>query len=323
MPVRFTSPSLGGHRQAILPAGRFELNLSYRNLTADDWFILDTLTPSDGSRAPGGQPNRFSINSVDLSLAYGVSNRLSLQLTVPTASGSNSRIHGDGNRRVTKGSGVGDINLVGTMWLLDPLTHGSGNVAVGLGVKAPTGSNTVEDDHIFNPALGIVQHPVHPGIQMGDGGWGIMVQAQAFSRLAGRLSGYVFGSYQLSPRNTSEVRFTPTFVTPLSVTDVYHARLGLAFAVLPRQGLSASLGLRTDGIPVQDLIGSSDGFRASARSVFIDPGLSLSIGQNDFTVSVPIRVHGEFYRGQVIPEGQSFQGDLAKRLIFLGYTRRM
>ena len=139
MPVRFTSPSLGGHRQAILPAGSFELGLSYRNLKADDWFILDTLTPSDGSRAPGGQPNVFSINSVDFSLAYGVSNRLSLQLTVPTASGSNSRIHPDGNRHVTNGSGIGDINLVGTMWLLDPLTHGTGNVAVGLGVKARPG----------------------------------------------------------------------------------------------------------------------------------------------------------------------------------------
>ena len=321
MPVRFTSPSLGGHRQAIVQPGRFELGLSYRNLNADDWIILDTLTPSDGSRAPGGQPNIFSINSVDFSLAYGVSERLSLQLTVPTASGSNSRIHPDGNRHVTKGSGIGDVNLVGTMWLLDPLTHGTGNVAVGLGLKAPTGSHTITGD--FGLASGTVQHTVHPGIQMGDGGWGIIVQAQAFRRLAGRLSGYVFGSYQLSPRNTSEVTFTPSSVSRLSVPDVYHARLGFALAVLPRQGLSASLGFRADGIPVRDLIGGSDGFRASARSVFIDPGLSMSIGQNDFTLSVPIRVHGEFYRGQLLPDGQSDRGDLAKKLIFVGYTRRL
>ena len=100
MPVRFTSPSLGGHRQAILQPGSFELGLSYRHLKADDWIILDTLTPSDGSRAPGGQLNVFNINSVDFSLAYGVSERLSLQLTVPTASGSNSRIHPDGRSRI-------------------------------------------------------------------------------------------------------------------------------------------------------------------------------------------------------------------------------
>jgi hypothetical protein len=207
------------------------------------------------------------------------------------------------------------------MWLLDPLTHGTGNIAVGLGVKAPTGSNAITGD--FALPSGIVQHAVHPGIQMGDGGWGIMVQAQAFSRLAGRLSGYAFGSYQLSPRNTSEVTFTPSSVSRLSVPDVYHARLGLALAVLPRQGLSASIGFRADGIPVRDLVGSSDGFRASARSVFIDPGLSLSLGQSDFTLSVPVRVHGEFYRGQFLPDGQSDRGDLAKRLIFVSYTRRL
>ena len=144
---------------------------------------------------------------------------------------------------------------------------------------------------------------------MGDGGWGIIVQAHAFSRLAGRLSGYLFGAYQLNPRNVTEVTFTPTSVSPLSVPDVYHARFGLALAVLPKQGLSASLGLRADVHSSPRPIGSSDGFRASARSVFIDPGLSWSIGQNDFTLSVPVRVHGEFFRGEPLPEFQSNQGD--------------
>ncbi len=323
MPVRFTSPSLGGHRHSILPAGRFELGLAYRRLSAADWFIRDTLTPSDGSRAPGGQPNIFKINSVDFSVAYGVSERLSLRLTVPTASGTNSRIHQDGLRHETSGSGIGDINLVGTMWLMDPATHGTGNIAFGLGVKAPTGSHTITGD--FGLPSGTVQHTVHPGIQMGDGGWGIILQAQAFRRLAGGLSGYAFVSYQLSPRDTTEVTFTPTSTAPLSVPDVYHARLGLAYAVLPRRGLSASLGLRTDGIPVHDLIGGSHGFRATARSIFVDPGLSLSIGANDFTLSVPVRIHGEFYPGVPLPAPnvQSDRGDLAKILLYLGYSRML
>lgn len=323
MPVRFTSPSLGGHRQAIQQAGRFELGLSYRHLGADDWFILDTLTPSDGSRAPGGQPNIFKINSVDFSVAYGVSERLSLTLTVPTASGTNSRIHPDGTRYVTSGSGIGDVNLVGTMWLMNPLTHGSGNVAVGLGVKAPTGSHTITDD--FGAVSGLVQHTVHPGIQMGDGGWGIIVGAQGYSRLAGRLSGYFQAFYQLSPRDTTEVTFTPTQTAHLSVPDVYHTRLGLAYAVLPRQGLSASFGLRADGIPVHDLIGGSNGFRATARSVFLDPGVAWSIGANDFTLSVPVRINGEFFKGEPLPppNTQSDRGDLAKVVFYLGYNRRL
>ncbi len=322
MPVRFTSPSLGGHRQTVLPAGHFEVSLSYRRLRADDWFILDTLTPSDGSRAPGGQPNIFTIHSVDAAVAYGVSERLSVRLTVPMASGTNSRIHPDGVRHETSGSGIGDVNVVGTMWLMDPLTHATGNVAVGLGVKAPTGSHTIRDD--FGLPAGTVQHEVHPGIQMGDGGWGIIVQAQGFRTLVGNLAGYAFASYQLSPRDTTEVTFAPTTTSHFSVPDVYHARLGLAYAVLPSRGLSASLGLRADGIPTNDLVGGSDGLRVAARTVFLDPGLALSIGANDFTLSVPIRVHGQFYRGTPLPAPnvQSDRGDLAKAVLFLGYYRR-
>ena len=296
---------------------------TYRHLRADDWFIRDTLTPSDGSRAPGGGLNIFRIHSVDAAVAYGVSERLSFRLTVPIASGTNSRIHPDGIRHETSGSGIGDINVVGTMWLMDPLTHGAGNLAVGLGVKAPTGSHTITGD--FALPTGTVQHQVHPGIQMGDGGWGIIVEAQGFRRLIGNLSGYGFVSYQLSPRDTTEVTFTPTTTSRLSVPDVYHARVGLAYAVLPSQGLSASLGLRADGIPTHDLVGGSDGFRAAARVVFLDPGLALSLGANEFTLSVPIRVHGEFHRGTPLPAPnvQGDRGDLAKTVLFLGYYRRL
>ncbi|HSE95627.1 MAG TPA: hypothetical protein VLD61_07015 [Methylomirabilota bacterium] len=297
--------------------------MSYRYLRADDWFILDTLTPSDGSRAPGGESHLFRIHSVDFSAAYGVTSRLSLRLTIPTASGTNSRVHQDGVRRETKGSGIGDVNLVGTLWLLDPLAHGSGNAAISLGVKAPTGSNTIEDD--YGLPTGVVQHPVHPGIQMGDGGWGVLVGAQGFLRLADGLSAYALLAYQISPQDTTEVKFTPAFTSGMSVADVYHAKVGIAYAVLPERGLAASLGFRTDGIPTNDLIGDSDGFRSAARIVSLDPGLSWTFGRNDLTVSLPIRVHGEFKRGVPLPPPnfQSDQGDLAQTVLFVAFNRRL
>lgn len=297
--------------------------MSYRYLGADDWFILDTLTPSDGSRAPGGAEHRFQIHSLDFSAAYGVTSRLSLRFTIPTASGTNSRPHPDGVRRETKGSGIGDVNLVGTLWLFDPLSQESGNAAINLGVKAPTGSNTIKDD--LGTPSGVVQHEVHPGIQMGDGGWGIIVGAQGFLRLADGLSAYALLTYQVSPRDTTEVKFTPAFTNGLSVPDVYHARMGLAYAVMPERGVAVSLGVRMDGIPTQDLIGKSDGFRAAARTVLLDPGLSWTFGRNDITVSLPIRVHGEFKRGVPLapPNFQSDQGDLAKTVLFVAYNRRL
>ena len=85
MPIRFTSPSLGGHRQVVLADREWELGLSYRRLTADDWFVGSTITPA---AAPFGQPNRFNINTLDFSLAYGVTDRLSVRLNVPFSDGN-------------------------------------------------------------------------------------------------------------------------------------------------------------------------------------------------------------------------------------------
>ena len=68
MPIRFTSPSLGGQRQVFLQGGEWEAGVAYRRLTAGDWFVGDKIVPSAG---PFGEPVHFNINTFDLSLAYG------------------------------------------------------------------------------------------------------------------------------------------------------------------------------------------------------------------------------------------------------------
>jgi len=321
MPIRFTSPSLGGHRQVFLRQGEWEAGAAYRRLTADDWFILDQLSPD---ALPG--VNQFNINTLDLSLAYGVTDRLNLRLTVPLSTGNNSRIHGDGVRRETSATGVGDINLMGSMWLLEPTTHAGGNVSVGVGVKAPTGSNDVEGE-LGLMSGEVVQHAVHPGLQLGSGGWAIQLELQAYQRLFGELSAYVFGAYQVSPEEKTDVLFTPTAPTSaLSVYDVYHARAGLGYAAWPEQGLSVNMGVRVDGIPVRDVVGKDGGFRAPGYTTYLDPGLSLSRGAGVFTLNIPVRLHGEFKpnvndeSGGPPPSGD--RGDLASHLIFLGYAHR-
>jgi hypothetical protein len=306
----------------VLGAREWEGGVSYRRLTADDWFVGNTVTPA---ASPGGQPNRFNVNTLDFSLAYGVTNRLSFRLTVPFSTGTNSAIHPDGLRHERSATGVGDINLVGNYWLRDPVVHQSGNVGFGLGLKAPTGSYHREDE--FGLASGVIQFPVHPGLQPGGGGWGILVEAQAYQRLAGALSGYVFGAYQVSPEGVTDVTFSPTAPGSfLSVNDVFHARAGLAYALLPQAGVSVSLGARIDGIPVRDIIGSDEGFRAPGSILFLDPGLSITRGKGTFTASVPVRLRGTFKpnlndrAGGPPPSGD--RGDLASYLIFLGYAHR-
>ncbi|HEX3236260.1 MAG TPA: hypothetical protein VHR41_18865, partial [Gemmatimonadales bacterium] len=229
MPIRFTSPSLGGHRQVFLQGGEWEGGVAYRRLTADDWFVDDKIDPSAG---PFGEPVHFNLHTFDLSLAYGVSRRLSVRLTVPVTTGTSSRLYEDLVRHETSATGVGDVNLLGSYWMLDPLSSPTGNVALGIGVKAPTGRHDAEDE--FWTLDSTFSHPVHPTLQPGDGGWGFLLQAQAYRRLAGRLSGYLFGSYLLSPREKTEVLFIPTLPgSSVSVPDAYHAKLGFAYAAWP------------------------------------------------------------------------------------------
>ena len=52
MPVRFTSPSLGGQRQSFLATGEWQIGAAYRHLGADQWFVG---TDVNEAAAPFGQ----------------------------------------------------------------------------------------------------------------------------------------------------------------------------------------------------------------------------------------------------------------------------
>jgi hypothetical protein len=135
MPIRFTSPSLGGHYESHLRAAEWKVGVFYRRLTANQWFVNDEIRED---LAPfGGQSPRFiNIQSVDLAVTYALSDRFSLRLTLPFSTGSLSKIHPDSSRHATSATGLGDLNLVGNFWLFQPSRHVNGNVALGAGVKA-------------------------------------------------------------------------------------------------------------------------------------------------------------------------------------------
>jgi hypothetical protein len=209
-----------------------------------------------------------------------------------------------------------------------PSADPNGNVALGLGIKLPTGSNHVEDT--YYDTNGPSRYFVDQSIQLSDGGWGILLQTQAFQKLVSNISGYLAGYYLISPQAESDVVFTPSTTSPYAgvhwaMSDVYNVRGGLVLAVTAVPGLSLSLGGRLDGIPKQDLVGGGDGaFRRPAIEVYVDPGLGLSYGPNTFNLSVPVRVYYDF-RASLLDErtiNRPAGGDLAKFLIFLGYTHR-
>jgi hypothetical protein len=318
MPVRFTSPGLGGQRQSFLGAGEWQIGAAYRHLGADQWFVGTTVNEA---AAPGGQPLYLNINSLDLSVSYGLSRRVSLSLTLPFSEGTHSRFYADRARHEVSAYGLGDVTLIGSTWLFDQGLLQRGNVSLGIGIKLPTGKYEVTDD-FFVADGSATQQPVDQSIQLGDGGWGVLLQVQAFHQLGGRAQGYVLGSYLLSPRVVTNV-LTPSGV-PLSVPDVYTARAGLAYAVLPSQSLTLSLGGRLDGIPLRDLIGGGDlGFRRPGFIFYLDPGVAFGRGADEFSLSLPIRLRQDFRQSLFDREhGLRGGGDLADLLVFAGYTHR-
>jgi hypothetical protein len=63
--------------------------------------------------------------------------------------------------------GLGDVRVAAYKWLWNTSENHRGNVAIGLGVKFPTGNYKYKDD--FYKASGTISAPVNATIQLGDG----------------------------------------------------------------------------------------------------------------------------------------------------------
>ena len=126
---------------------------------------------------------------------------------------------------------------------------------------------------------------VDQSIQLGDGGWGVIVQGRAFHEVFHNSYAYASGSYLISPRNQTGVvqgQSGPYSRVRVSVPDVYNARAGLSYVA---SNVVLSLGGRVDGIPMRDLIGRSDGFRRPATIGYVEPALSVTRGRGTYTIN--------------------------------------
>lgn len=327
-PIRFTVPiSLGGEGEAYLPSHQWRATLAYRRLHSNQWFVG---TSQNTALAPGGESPVFNINTFVADLSYSLSDRIRMGVSLPFSSGSVTRKWADSAHHEQRASGIGDLSVLGEFWLLSPKYHQKGNVSIGLGVKAPTGSHTKSS--LFYTATGSVAFPADQTVQPGDGGWGVVLQTQAFQQIREGIFAYGFGSYLANPKGQTEVVFAPTgpaSTVHWSVPDVYQARLGAVFSVWPAQGVNLSLGGRMDGIPKRDLLGGGDSttIKRTSNIIYADPGLSLNRGKSNFTLSVPIRLHVNRMKSGL--EERTAAGPLsvngggfAKYLVFASYSYR-
>ncbi len=321
-PIRFTTPiNLGGEGKTYQPAHEWQLTLAYRHLESADWFVGRAENPA---LAPGGSSPVFKIHTLIGDVAYSINDRVRLHVSVPFSTGTFTRLWADRIVHEQRASGIGDISVTGELWLLDPRMHDAGNVSIGLGVKAPTGSHTLASR--FYSATAAVDFPADQTIQPGDGGWGVQTQLQAFRQFTSRMFGYASGSYLISPKAQSDVEWQPNTKVYWSVPDVFSARLGGALSVLDNQRLTISLGGRVDGIPLHDLFGGGDDstIKRTSRVTFVDPGLSVSTGRGTLTLSTPIRVSVDRKKSLFEQKTNALNGGgFAKFLVFVSYAHRL
>jgi hypothetical protein len=321
VPARHFALSLGPDGVVYLNTGEWIVGASYRYLYADEGWLGTHSWPAYATVVG----NQITVHSVDVQATYAFNSRLSVTATVPFVHGktSNPREH-DGTRRDVTASGLGDMRVVVNRWLFEPETHPDWNIAIGLGLKFPTGNENAKAT--FYKPTGPQVLPVDISIQPGDGGLGVILELSAFRRVAPRLHAYANGFYLVNPREQNKAFAHAPIqgqIRNLSVPDQYQARAGLSWEAAPESGLALSLGLRFDGVPAHDRIGGSEGFRRPGYVLYADPGLTWSDGRNTLNLHVPVRLDANRTRNVYdIRAGTDGGGAFASHLIVTSFSRR-
>lgn len=301
-----------------LQPNSWEATLGYRWLYSDRHFKG---REEQKARQALGTDVRNDSHFIDTTIAYGISKRTSVSLTLPFVSSQRSSLYehgavdaaGNRERHEMSASGLADVRLTSTTWLFDPEAHHSGNIALGIGVKAPTGDSEAKDIKYKKDKM--ESDFVDQSIQPGDGGWGFIVEAQGFQKLFDNAAAYMQMSYLISPEEMNGA-YRMKMIPPgsevkqfHSVPDSYLLRAGLSYSVWPSKGLSLSLGGRMEGVPVEDLIGGSLGFRRPGYAVSIEPGVNWAYKKLSFNLTVPIAVERNRQRSYIEEPGKG--GDAA------------
>jgi hypothetical protein len=282
----------------LLNTGDIQVGMNYRYFKSFRHFRG---TEEEPDRVANGNEVINHSHAWDFFLTYGISERLYASVTIPTVINSRSSLyeHGREERNTTFSRGLGDMRVGVGYWLFDLESHPKGNLALGLGLKLPTGNYNASD--IFynvGPEGSPEVRPVDQSIQPGDGGFGVTVDFQLYQQLADKLFLYAGGFYLINPRETNGIRTFRETLSPvltneaiMAVPDQFSVRLGASYSISER--ISVSLGTRYDEVPVKDLIGGNEGFRRPGNVLSVDPGISFMYQNFSMNLNVPFAVRRE------------------------------
>ena len=291
--IRHFSSCVGNTLESnLLGPGDIQIGSNYRYFRSFRHFRG---TEEEPDRVANGSEVINHSHSWDFFLTYGITDRLYTSITIPTVINTRSSLyeHGRDERNVTYSRGLADIRVGVGYWLFDLEKHQNGNLAVGLGVKLPTG-NWNASDIFYNvgPEGGPQVRPVDQSIQPGDGGFGITLDFQFYQKIAEKLFAYGGGFYLINPRETNGT-LSPILQNEaiMAVPDQYSLRAGVSQSF--SNTISGSLGARYEGVPVKDLIGGNEGFRRPGNVLSIDPGIAFIKDNFSINLNVPFAVRRE------------------------------
>jgi hypothetical protein len=281
--------------------GKWLVSTSYRFLHSEKHFVRSTEQPQ---RKTVGNDVVNDSHFIDFSVAYNFTPRYSASLALPfVISDRSAPYEHAGQRKDSSARGLGDVRVAGYVWLWDPAKMPKGNIQLGLGLKAPTGDYKATDTFYGPAATGRapVTGYVDQSIQPGDGGWGFTLEMNANRQLASQLHVYGQAYYLFNPAGQNG---TPTttgaftrgnpFEQITSVPDQYLARGGFTVFPFPEtklSGFSLSFGGRIEGVPVEDAIGDSTGFRRPGYAISVEPGVAWTHKKWMVNITVPVAVY--------------------------------
>lgn len=321
---------LGAQIGPYLERGELQLGLSLRTFEAKKQFlgIRENLAVMNLGTQVISKSDLY-----DLSVTLGLDRQWNLTLGQPFIAGSSNRAlpatRAGAFRFDHSTHEFGDLSLVARRWMKDTRTAHKGNFSLGLGVKLPTGDEEHMDLFPDGRGINVRQRHVDPSILPGDGGLGILFDFQGFTGW-GKRTLFASATYLANPRDQTRTLSPKSFLNPAgelavpaierynTVGDAYLLRVGFTEPVEQVKGLSLVLAGRWEGVPQEDIFGSTIGFRRPGYVVAIEPGLIYSRGRTTFALSVPFTVQQNRQPNLGVPGDSTF----ADNIVLAGVTYR-
>ena len=233
---------VGAQGSPYIEPDHWQFNLGYRYQYSDRHF---TGSSEDKERQSGETQVKNTIHLFDFAFTKGITKQTMITGSLPfliakraipgiirTSAGDIERVPNGDN--TTGSTGIGDASITARHWMFDVDKNPDQNLALGLGIKLPTGDPSTTDSVQVRNTQGTPDDPTDDtftqevrtndqSIQPGDGGWGFIVDLIAFKKI-GLFTPYATGSYPSSirrARTASDLPHAARRGEVMSIPDQY------------------------------------------------------------------------------------------------------